>query len=101
MASVVELCGDYPENFVKEDIESNPNYIFIPDSQYQSKLLYNLEGSSVVVNSFTECEHYVSGGWNYEPLKNSETNIQNSLILVVASVIFFVYLKQKLKFIKK
>lgn len=101
MASVVELCGDYPEDFIKEDIDSNPNYVFVPDTQYLSKLLYNLDGSSIIVNSFIECEHYVSGGWDYQPIKNSELNYQNSLTLMVVSLIFLVYIREKIKFLKK
>ena len=101
MATIVELCGDYPEDFVKEDIDSNPNYVFVPDTQYLSKLLYNLEGNSIIVNSFIECEHYVSGGWNNEPVKNSELNYQTSLTLIVISLIFLVYIREKIKFLKK
>lgn len=92
MASVTDLCGKIPENYIKEDISSNPNYVFIPDLNFEPVLLYDSESNTVLVNSYLECEHYVSGGWSYEPLKNSEIIMQNTLIVVVIVSIFITYL---------
>ena len=32
--NVEALCGQYPENFIKEDILSNPDFVFINDPNY-------------------------------------------------------------------
>ena len=92
MASITELCGETPENYIKEDISSNPNYVFTPDPNFEPKLLYDSESNTVLVNSFVECEHYVSGGWGFEPLKNSELIMQNILTVTVVIFIFITYL---------
>lgn len=62
------VCGNYPENYVYIDIGSNPNFVFQPDSDFSPVKLWDIEGNSVFVNSFRECEHYFDGGWNYLPL---------------------------------
>ena len=34
--TVVDLCGDYPDDFIKQDIASNPNFVFENDSNYSA-----------------------------------------------------------------
>ena len=58
-------CGEFPENYIKPDISNNPNFVFVVDSSYQSKVLWDEFSNVVNVNSFIECEHYFTGGWNY------------------------------------
>lgn len=65
--STVDICGDFPINFVKPEIGNNSNYVFDNDSSYEAKRLLDIEGNIIFVNSFIECEHYVSGGWNFVP----------------------------------
>ena len=65
LRDIVYACGEYPPNFVKQDISNNPNYVFERDSSYQSKVLWDEFNNLVIVNSFIECEHYFSDGWNY------------------------------------
>ena len=69
-ASVENICGEYPPDFIKEDISSNPNYVFVNDPSFVSTKLWDEFGNTVFVNSFIECEHYVSGGWNFRPNEN-------------------------------
>ena len=64
------ICGEYPADFIKEDISSNPNYVFVNDPSFVSTKLWDEFGNTVFVNSFIECEHYVSGGWNFRPNEN-------------------------------
>jgi len=64
-AGVEDICGEYPSNYVKPDINNDPNYVFLPDSDYSSVRLLDEFENVVFVNSFIECEHYVLGGWNF------------------------------------
>ena len=92
MSKVDDLCGEIPENYIKEEVVNDSNFVFNPDPNYEPVLLYDIENNSVVVNSYVECEHYVSGGWNFEPLKNSEQIFQNSLFIVVTALLIITYL---------
>jgi len=92
MSSLTELCGNIPEDFKKIDISSNPNFIFEVDPNFNSVILYNVDGNPVQVNSFTECEHYFSGGWNLVDFNKSEILAQNALTIFLAISIFFYYL---------
>ena len=74
MSVVESFCGEYPDGFVKTDIASDPNYVFVNDSDYGSVQLFNSEGSTIFVNSFIECEHYVTGGWELRILSRSSTS---------------------------
>ncbi len=56
------ICGEYPVNFQKEKIEGN-DYIFQVDPNFTPINLYNFWGNSATVNSFSECLHYVEGGF--------------------------------------
>lgn len=64
-ASVEDICGEYPINYVSPEIGNNPNYIFVSDPNFQIKKIQDEVGNIVYVNSFIECEHYVLGGWNF------------------------------------
>ena len=68
--SISDICGEYPENYEKPDIENNPNFVFVNDMNFEAKRLLDIEGNVVFVNSFIECEHYVNGGWNFSPNPN-------------------------------
>ena len=99
-STVINLCGNYPENFVKADILSNPDFVFKNDPSYQVKQLYDNELNTVYVNSFVECEHYVLGGWDNTPTQFNEISFHNnfSIILVgvlVARLLFKKYLFNK------
>ena len=47
--------------------------------------------------SFTECEHYVSGGWGFSPLKNQELFSQDLILYFVIVGIVLSFLKPKIK----
>tara|TARA_B100001996_G_C18362490_1_gene478371 strand:- start:242 stop:556 length:315 start_codon:yes stop_codon:yes gene_type:complete len=99
--TVVKICGEYPYGFVKEDIESNPNFIFTNDLNYQGVKVWDKDGNFVFVNSFQECEHYVSGGWDEDPIKSKESNLQYSLSVLILGVLIFQYLYKKIFVIQK
>ena len=70
--SVITICGEYPSDFKKINIESNPNFVFVNDPKFEITNVYDLDGNVASVNSFLECEHYVTGGWDVIPLQRSE-----------------------------
>lgn len=96
MEIVEGLCGQYPENFNKLDIGSDPNFIFKSDPNFNTKQLFDSEGGTVFVNSFIECEHYVTGGWDYTPLKSLELMMHDRLFFGVLTLIFISFLYKKL-----
>ena len=88
--TVVKFCGEYPENFIKQDIASNPDFVFKNDPTYQTVQLFDIEDNTVYVNSFIECEHYVAGGWDQNTVQRQETNMQ---LIIVGVIIFFIVAK--------
>ena len=77
---VIDLCGDYPTDFSKVDVAINPGYVFQNDTSYSSVQLWDIEGNTVFVNSFLECEHYVMGGWYYPKVNESLIELNSHLI---------------------
>lgn len=99
-STIEELCGNYPEDFLSVDISSNPNFIFENDPSYEAVTLYDIDENVVTVNSFLECEHYVSGGWKYVPGEGiAESFLQSSLTVIslVGIVLVFFTFKKLLK----
>ena len=94
--TVVKICGEYPYDFVKEDIESNPNFIFTNDLNYQGVKVWDKDGNFVFVNSFQECEHYVMGGWDKAPIELEETLLQYGLVFIVIGILVAKYVIKKL-----
>lgn len=79
--SVESICGEYPADYVKEDISSNPNYVFVNDPSFESIRLLDEVGNVVFVNSFIECEHYVNGGWNFVPAINYQPTVNDPCLV--------------------
>tara|TARA_B100001057_G_scaffold430351_1_gene457050 strand:+ start:3886 stop:4224 length:339 start_codon:yes stop_codon:yes gene_type:complete len=77
---IINLCGEFPNNFQEIDIASNPDFIFENDIEYEAVRLFDIEENSVFVNSFVECHHYVNGGWNYLPFERYEGDYHDILI---------------------
>jgi hypothetical protein len=96
MSTVEELCGVYPEDFEKLDISSNPNFVFTNDPNYPAKQLFDADSNKISVNSFVECEHYVSGGWNFTPVTSSEFLLQDNLIYISLVLLVLTFLRPKL-----
>lgn len=96
---VVSLCGEYPSDFTKVDVISNPDFVFINDPLYPPTTLLDAERNIVTVNSFKECEHYVSGGWDYLPQFNIEStyHVYVGFFLIAFLVSDFVFKKIRAK----
>ena len=93
---VIKLCGNYPENFVPYNIEHDPNFSFPNDTNFPSVKLFDYEENTVFVNSFVECEHYVSGGWDYLPeIKNEEFFLDLFIVFSIFSISLALYLRFK------
>ena len=90
------FCGEYPSDFEDKDISSDPNFVFQNDPAYEAVKLYDIDGNSVFVNSFFECQHYVSGGWDYLPQQRNESFYHNSLFIfsVVSVILGFIFIKK-------
>tara|TARA_B100000131_G_scaffold313937_1_gene350008 strand:+ start:3045 stop:3356 length:312 start_codon:yes stop_codon:yes gene_type:complete len=82
MSKVENVCGPYPVDFIKQDIGSNPDFVFTNDAAYPTVQVWDIDGNTVFVNSFIECEHYVSGGWYFSPVQSLENNLQLSLMFL-------------------
>tara|TARA_B100000214_G_C23521996_1_gene425456 strand:- start:16 stop:321 length:306 start_codon:yes stop_codon:yes gene_type:complete len=70
-------CGIKPKDQEIINIENDPNFVFENDPAFNSITLYDLDGNVVNVNSWTECAHYVNGGWS-----NINTNSINGSMFV-------------------
>lgn len=97
MSVIEEICGNYPEGFEKLDISNDPNYVFVNDPSYSARQLFDADGNKVLVNSFIECEHYVSGGWGFSPLKNQELLLQDLMLYFIIFGVIVSFLKPKIK----
>ncbi len=98
---VTHICGPYPDGFVKDAINSDPNFVFTNDPNFGPVKVWDIDGNSIFVNSFTECEHYVSGGWSYIPEQNSEYLLQNQIGMLVAFVLItYLFVTRKIKLSK-
>jgi len=95
MSNLINLCGEPPEDYSKVDINNDPSFIFKIDEDFVSRILYDIEGNAISVNSFQECEHYFSGGWGYEPSITKEYMLQTNLsYLVVLTLILSLFIKK-------
>ena len=97
MSKVVELCGEIPQNFEKIDISSNPDFVFENDSSYPARQLFDVEGNTIFVNSFIECDHYVSGGWGFSPVLSNELFLIDFLTYAVVFLLAVTYSKNFFK----
>lgn len=100
MNEIIEsICGKIPASFKPIEIQSNPNFIFSADTNFTPRSVTDYEGNSVTVNSFIECYHYVSNGWDYSPLLNNEYILQNiffsSFIFIGLTTFYLFKFKKK------
>jgi len=87
MNDIEQFCGPVPDNFKKLEIASDPNFVFENDQNYNAVQLYDYDGNTVFVNSFIECEYYVTGGWDNSPIKMNENDLQFLTVLFVFGLI--------------
>ena len=99
ISEVTLICGEIPIDFKKKAITGS-DYIFNVDPNFTPINLYNFWGNSATVNSFSECLHYVQGG--FRPSEITVFDV-GSMLLVTLIGSFFLYkiitLKIHIKFI--
>ena len=89
---ITTFCGINIKNENLEVITDNPNFNFEVDPSFEKVLLYDIEGNSVMVNSWIECAHYVNGGWVYE--QQQAANLQAiALPIVILLSLYFIWKK--------
>ena len=65
------------------------------DPSYLTVQLYDIEENTVFVNSFIECEHYVSGGWNYSPYETKEASYYTTIsITLIFGIIIYSFINK-------
>ena len=84
---IKNICGINNQDQNLDVIKSDPNFVFQPDSNFQSLNLYDVEGNAVTVNSWLECAHYVSGGWDYIPTLAIESEFHIIIFGIAVSMI--------------
>jgi len=95
---IEKICGTSKIIPDFNEIDSSPNYVFNPDTNYQTITLFDSEGNVVNLNSWLECAYYVRGGWT----NNISDFINGEQILFIALLISpIIYLIINKKLIKK
>jgi hypothetical protein len=88
--NIEEFCGPTPKDFEPVEITNN-EFIFENNPNFEKINLYDFFGRGATVNSFEECAHYVSGGW--EPFKTTIFDILTPILyfFVITAVLFSIY----------
>ena len=96
---IIEYCGLKPSNVEFVIVGNDPNFVFTNDPNFQTVVLYDVEGNVINVNSWLECANYVNGGWvnNLDVFINQEKILFFTiLLLATAGVVLNKYYKYKL-----
>jgi hypothetical protein len=81
-------CGVKP-NFIEPfDPGNNPDFVFENDPNFETVVLYDVDGNIVNVNSWIECAHYVKGGWSNSTFNYFEGDKFLAFSLVIAISIY-------------
>ena len=62
-SDIFKICGESDLLPELEKIQSDPNFVFEPDPNFNPITLFNEIGDTIMVNSWIECANYVNGGW--------------------------------------
>jgi len=90
-ASIKKICGDSEITPNFEEISNDPNFVFPPDPLYETKVLFDLDGNIVNVNSWLECANYVNGGWFSEV--SDLINYEQRLFFILVAVFSIIPIK--------
>ena len=97
ISEIESQCGIKPIDVEIVEIGSDPNFIFVNDPNFNTLTLYDVEGNIINVNSWTECAHYVNGGWFNSQIINFSGDKYMSIALLVVSIVtssLFFYIKR-------
>ena len=81
---IIEQCGIKPTNVELIIVGNDPNFVFANDPNFQTVVLYDIEGNVINVNSWLECANYVNGGWvnNLDVFINEERILFFTILLL-------------------
>ena len=81
---IIEQCGIKPTNVELIIVGNDPNFVFTNDPNFQTVVLYDVEGNVINVNSWLECANYVNGGWvnNLDVFINEERILFFTILLL-------------------
>ena len=87
---IIEYCGIKPTNVEFVIAGNDPNFIFTNDPNFQTVILYDIEGNVINVNSWLECANYVNGGWvnNLDVFINEEKILFITILLLATAGVF-------------
>ena len=85
-------CGLNNTDDTLTDVGNSPDFVFNPDPLYENIILFDLEGNKIIVNSWIECAHYVSGGWSNKLI--STLSLQNLFSFVCVSLVTYFLIKR-------
>ena len=88
---VGNICGKNIGEYILENIQNNPDFVFENDPNYETVVLYNSEGTVINVNSWIECANYVEGGWTNSLISNSNSELYYFLFLIGFTFSLFIY----------
>ena len=84
------ICGPTPPNY--QVLDSQPeNFVFENDPNFSPINLYDFLGNGATVNSFTECAHYVQGGWDPSKVTIFDIAITSIYFLIGIYTIYKIY----------
>jgi len=85
-------CGLNNTDDTLTDVGNSPDFVFNPDPLYENIILFDPEGNKIIVNSWIECAHYVSGGWSNKLI--STLSLQNLFSFVCVSLVTYFLIKR-------
>ena len=96
---VNNICGVSENNIDLSQIGNDPNFVFTPDPSFTPLQLFDIDGNSIIVNSWLECANYVNGGWIAELIVENTSEQYFFFTLLVITCISLI--KDSLNYFKK
>ena len=94
-------CGIKPSDVQDIIIGNDPNFVFTNDPNFTTTILYDIEGNVINVNSWTECSHYVRGGWssniNISTINEEQVFFISTLLVFALTTSLFLYFRKRNK----
>lgn len=90
-----KICGLKPPNVEFILVGNNPNFVYQSDPSYLVKILYDIDGNIINVNSWLECANYAFGGWS--DILPGTINWEKNAFFVYSILIISYLAKDKLK----
>ena len=94
-------CGIKPSDVQDIIIGNDPNFDFTNDPNFTTTILYDIEGNVINVNSWTECSHYVRGGWssniNISTINEEQVFFISTLLVFALATSLFLYFRKRSK----